>query len=590
MAVSNTSVVPASEQSSRAVSFRGIANRSPAMFVFLFTAWISAVVWFGPRLLSSLDAAQGPISALAQSYFVIFVCVAWLYGIYNISVVAFATYSRFLDRRGKVVSEQVTDCNHPVAVLYTTCNDFVEAGAESCANMQYDNFTVYLLDDSSNEYFKSKVDAFASRHSNVKVVRRQNRSGFKAGNLNHALKRIVTEPYFVVADSDEILPSDFLSKLTPRIAANPDCGFIQANHQCIKHGTKLQRDMCRGIDIHWEWYQPLRNRFGFVMFLGHGAILRRSCWEEAGGFPELVSEDLAYAIAIREQGYYGTFASDVVCLEEFPSSVRAFRIRHVKWTRGTCEFLHRFTPRLLRSKNISWPEKLDILFPTANLPLTLFFFVFMIMTSIILPMTIGERTTLTVELGITSLNIPIVRMPPEMNVLYTWDFYLMTVVALVSPLLCFVFAMWRTPLKLVRFLVHSTSLYAALAPLSTICVLGYLKTRSARFLVTGDAAVENNTANDYWAETHPDSTTTQRFEWVAAWIFLIGALVSFQIALFGLAIGYALLAIMHSADWGRPGLQTMTWVPFLFITTGIALGGMSLFGLQPVFFGYGFHF
>lgn len=589
MTTSQVSAAAPDRVSTRPTSLRRIAKRSPAMFVFLFTLWFAALGWFGPRLIASLDAATGPLSSFAQSYFVIFVCIAWLYGIYNLSVITFALYARFRDRNQVFDPEIPQNLTRPVAVLYTTCNDFVEAGAASCVKMQYDNFTVYLLDDSTEESYKSRVDAFAGEHDNVKVVRRKNRSGYKAGNLNHALHGIVTEPYFVVADSDEILPPDFLAKLAPRIAADPNCGFIQANHQCIKHGTKLQRDMCRGIDIHWKWYQPLRNRFGFVMFLGHGAILRRSCWEEAGGFPELVSEDLAYAIAIRENGYYGTFASDVVCLEEFPSSVRAFRVRHVKWTRGTCEFLHRFTPRLLKSKNISLPEKLDILFPTANLPLTLFFFVFMIMTSIVLPVTIGERTTLTIETGLSAMNIPIVRMPVEMNVLYTWDFYLMTVVALLSPLLCFILAMWRSPLKLLRFLAHSTSLYAALAPLSTICVVGYLKTRAARFLVTGDN-VESTSSGHYWMDTHPDSPTTQRLEWIAAWVFLIGAMVSFQIALFGLAIGYALLAVMHSADWGRPGLQTLSWIPFVFIVTGISLGGMSLFGMQPVFFGYGFHF
>ena len=33
---------------------------------------------------------------------------------------------------------------------------------------------------------------------------------------------------------------------------------------------------------------------------------------------------------------------------------------------------------LLRAKNISWTEKLDILFPTLNLPLTLVYFLFML--------------------------------------------------------------------------------------------------------------------------------------------------------------------------------------------------------------------
>jgi len=570
-------------------SNRHIANRSPAMFVTLFSLWFASLYWFGPRLIQSLDAAEGPVSFFAQSYFVFFVCIAWLYGLYNLSVVTFAIYTRRRDRSQAVESSPSTAFRPAVAVLYTTCNDFVEAGAASCVRLDYANFHVYILDDSSSETQKRRIDCFAAKHPSVTVVRRPDRRGFKAGNLNYALKHVVSEPLFVIADSDEILPKNFLSRLVPRIVADPQCGFIQANHRCIKQGSKLQRDMCRGIDIHWEWYQPLRNRFGFVMFLGHGALLRKSCWEEVGGFPELVSEDLAYAIAIREKGYYGTFAADVTCLEEFPASVRAFRIRHVKWTRGTCEFLHRFAGRLIRSKNISWSEKLDILFPTANLPLTLFFFVFMIMTAIVLPVTIGERVIVTFELGMNTLRLPVVRMPEAMNVLYTWDFFSMTVVALLSPLLCFILAMRKTPLKLLRFLAHSTSLYAALAPLSTICIVGYAMTRKARFLVTGDGSKLAGTST-YLAETHPDSATTQRLEWMAAWVFLAGAVVSFQIALLGLAVGYALLAVMHNSDWGRPGIQTMTWIPFTFICTGIGLGGASLLGLQPVFFGFGFHF
>ena len=589
MAISNSEARSIRYENSSAADRRNIAGRSPAMFIFLFVTWFAALAWFGRRLLQSMSAAEGPVSFFAQGYFIVFVCIAWLYGLYNIAVVTFAVFYRLANAKSRNTTIALADVDIPVAVLYTTCNDFVEAGATSCARMQYPHYKVYVLDDSSDPDCRRRIDRFAKRYDHVEVVRRPDRAGFKAGNLNHALQNVVTEPYFVIADSDEILPRDFLSKLTPRIVADPQCGFIQANHQCIKQGTKLQRDMCRGIDIHWDWYQPLRNKFGFVMFLGHGAILRTSCWREAGGFPEIVSEDLAYAIAIRECGYYGTFATDVICMEEFPASVRAFRIRHVKWTRGTCEFLHRFALRLLRSKNISWAEKFDIIFPTANLPLTLFFFIFMIMTSIVLPITIGERTTMTVLTGLNSLQIPVVRMPVAMNVLYTWDFYLMTVVALVSPLLSFIIVLWRTPAKLLRFLVHSTSLYAALAPLSTVCVVGYLKTRTARFMVTGDTS-ETGTEGNYWASTHPDSIATQRFEWTAAWVFFFGALISFQIALLGLAIAYTLLAIMHSADWGRPGLQTLTWVPFTLIAAGIGLGGMSLFGMQPVFFGLGFHF
>jgi hypothetical protein len=519
---------------------RGAAQRSPLMFLFIFVAWAASLLWFGPRLLQSLDAAQGPVSSFALHYFVVFIPVAWLYGIYNLSVVLFALISRLQGG----IAHAIGATDTPVAVLYTTCNDFVETSALSCASLDYEHYRVYILDDSNDREIMRKIDRFAARYEHVQVVRRENRQGFKAGNLNHALAGVVSEPLFVIADSDEILPRDFLSTLVPRINGDPDCGFIQANHRCLKRGTKLQEDLCHGVDVHWKWYQPLRNRYGFVMFLGHGAILRRSCWQQVGGFPEVVSEDLAYAIAIREQGYYGTFASD---------------------------------------------EKFDILFPTANLPVTLFFFLYMILAAIVLPATIGERNVMTIEAWQGSFQLPVMLMPPEMNILYTWDFFLITVCALVSPILCFILEMWHKPIRLLRFLTHSTALYAALAPLSTISVLGYAITRKARFLVTGDDK-DSQQGGSIWSETHPDAKGVQRFEWFAATVFAIGAVASFQIALFGIAIAYGLISVMHNSDWGRPGLQTLVWLPFSFIATGLALGGMGLFGMQAVFFGFGFHF
>ena len=578
-------LVLASQERQTNRRIREAANRSPLMFLLMFSAWLAVLAWFGPRLIESLDAAQGPVSRFALGYFVVFIPIAWLYGIYNLSVVMFSVVYRLQ----KPPSEKTANADVPVAVLYTTCNDFIESSALSCAKLDYPEFTVYILDDSSEPDMQTRIDKFALEHDNVRVVRRTDRVGFKAGNLNHALQNVAKEPLFVIADSDEILPRNFLSKLVPRLNADPNCGFIQANHRCVQKGTKLQRDMSLGVDVHWKWYQPLRNRYGFVMFLGHGALLRRSCWREVDGFPEVVSEDLAYAIAIREQGYYGTFASDVTCFEEFPESVRSFRVRHVKWTRGTCEFLHRFGLNLMRSRRVSWAEKLDILFPTANLPITLFFFVFMLMAAIVIPLTIGKHSILTIETWRGPFAIPVMLMPAEMNVLYTWDFYAITVCTPFSPILCFVFELWKTPLRLLRFLAHSTALYAALAPLSTVSVLGYVFTRQARFLVTGDK-VERQQAGNFWSDTHPDTPNVQRFEWCAAIVFAAGALASLQIALLGLAVGYGLISVMHSSDWGRPGLQTLVWIPFTFIATGMALGGMGLFGLQPVFFAFGFHF
>ena len=598
-----------------AVSDRGLtsgirraAPRKPHVTITVFAIWGLVLFWFHPRLSGLLDAAEGPWTYVSLLYFVIFAELAWLYGIYNITIIAYAAWYRWRHAPKALAGMMACQTGHetPVAILYTTCNDFVEQSALSCLTLDYNSYKVYILDDSSDDIYKQRIDAFAARYpERVQVVRRPDRKGYKAGNLNYALANHAHESLFAIVDADEILPTDFLSRLVPRLHQDPKCGFVQANHVCQKNtGPGLKADLGIGVDIHWKWYQPLRNRYGFVMFLGHGALLRRSCWELVDGFPELVSEDLAYALAIRKHGFYGTFAEDVVCQEDFPETVRAFRVRHVKWTRGTCEFLTHQLWGLIKSKRISLVEKLDILFPTLNLPLTLFFFAFMINAGLILPLTLGQESAVTFVLLGREFAIPVLQMPPQMVDLFTVDFYLITVITILAPVLCFILDLWKQPLRLFRFLCHSTSLYAALSPLSALCVLGYCATGKARFLVTGDAGPQRHLpsekrlkssdfaarAKKFLSETHPDHWLVRGFEVFVGLAFLILALNSFQIGFFGLALAFMILPFMHSWGWLTGHRRLILLLPFLCILISMALGGAGVLGLQTVFFGFGFHF
>jgi cellulose synthase/poly-beta-1,6-N-acetylglucosamine synthase-like glycosyltransferase len=472
----------------------------------------------------------------------------------------------------------------------------VERSAESCVLLDYPNFHVYVLDDSRTDAARARVDAFAAKHlQSVTVVRRADRRGFKAGNLNHALTNVAAEPHFAVVDADEILPPNFLTDLVPHLVHNDRCGFVQANHRARPDAeSKLARDLGVGIDIHWKWYQPLRNRFGFVMFLGHGAVLRRASWEAVGGFPELVSEDLAFAIAIGEHGYHGRFVEDVVCLEEFPETVRAFRVRHVKWTRGTCEFLHHWMEPLLRAKRVTIVEKLDILFPTLNLPLTFFFFLFMINAAVFLPMFLGDVRPITFVLAGHELAAPVLTFKPGVERIFGIDFYLITLLTIVAPILCFIIELAKKPIRLARFLADSTALYAALSPLSFIAVVGYLFTRKAQFLVTGSTAQTSSAApgslNAFWSRTHPDYRGVQAFELAMGAAFLVTAIATFQVSFAGVALGFMTLPLMHHQGWKTGLSRRIVWAPFVMMMVGIALGASSVMGLPAVFFGFGFHF
>ena len=574
----------------------------PHFYLTVLTLWAVAVAWFHPQL-ATLPALGKTVWAKgALWFFVLFIDIAWGYAAYNISVILFG--ARYARRPARAPQADAAVTERPaVALLYTTCNDFIERSVRSCIDQDYPEHRVYILDDGSDPECRARIDRFAAVHpARVKVIRRSDRRGYKAGNLNHALASLAREPLFALVDADEILPPRFLRALVPRLLSQPDCGFVQATHRSNPHTTSsLARDIGPGVDSHWRWYHPLRNDYGFVMLLGHGALVRRQTWLDAGGFPELVSEDLAFALRAREAGWRGRFADDVVCYEEFPEDVRAFRVRHMKWTRGTCEFLLRETGGLLRSRRISWIEKLDILLPTLNLPLSFLFFLFVLDANLVLTSLYGNIATMTWVIGGRPWLVPVLRLDPAFDVLDRADLYVVTLIALVSPVLCFVIDMARHPRRLWSFLAQSTALYGALGPLSSIGVVLFGLTRRAVFHVTADRGRPygswrtmtgrvRTSMLDFARRSHPDDPMVQGLELVCGVILVSLACVTVQLPFLGLALGYLMLPILHHVRWDSRPVRVALQVPLILIVIGLGLGSLSLMGIQTVFFGYGFHF
>jgi cellulose synthase/poly-beta-1,6-N-acetylglucosamine synthase-like glycosyltransferase len=575
----------------------------PHLYLTVIAIWAFAVCWFHPYLATLVHLGTTPFTKVALWFFVLFIDVAWAYAAYNIAVILFAILYRRQARNAGALAESPE--RPPVALLYTTCNDFVPDSVVSCVRQNYGCYRVYILDDSSDPEIRERIDAFASEYSDrVTVVRRNDRRAYKAGNLNHALGSVAREPLFALVDADEILPPDFLERLVPRILAIPDCGFIQANHRSNPNATSpLARDLGPGVDSHWSWYHPLRNDYGFVMLLGHGALIRRQAWLDAGGFPELVSEDLAFALRAREAGWRGRFAEDVMCIEEFPEDVRAFRVRHMKWTRGTCEFLSREAGRLLLTHRLSWVEKIDILLPTLNLPLSFLFFLFVIDANIVLTALYGDFQVMTWVVGNHEWRVPTLQLDAAFSVLNRRDLFVATILAMVSPVLCFLIDMWRRPGRLWSFLARSTALYGALGPLSSIGVLLFAVTRRAVFHVTADKTRAQVTVpaaapmqrwrqvlREFALRSHPDQKLVQGLEITCALVLVALACATFQIPFLGLALGYLMFPVMHHLRWDALATRALVHVPFALIVSGFGIGSLSLLGVQTVFFGYGFHF
>lgn len=411
---------------------------SRMMYGIMLVWWVGIIVFSLPLSYAMLTASAGVIPLLVRAIVVIALPIFWLFGMYNIVVTLFGYV--FPDSPDRVSSE--TFAEQSVAIVYPTFNDFSADHLRQSMHQWHEQTHTYIVDDSTEPDIIAAIDWFASLHDDVTVVRRDGREGYKAGAINHAIATVIDEPFIALMDADEVLPPNFITE-TLTYFADDGVGFVQGNHDYNREtATRFGRALGIGVDIHWDIYQSPRNAYGFVMLLGHGALIRRDVIEEIGGFPELVSEDLAFATRAREYGYRGVFASTVTCLEDFPVDYAAFRQRHKKWTAGSIEYIAQELPRFLTARTIPLVEKLDVLVPTLQLPLTVVFLAYLV--------AVGMLSVLGMPVVPPSTPVPIV-------------LGVVTVATLLSPVYCYIIGLTDRPKKLLHFIALSTTIYCSVA-------------------------------------------------------------------------------------------------------------------------------
>jgi cellulose synthase/poly-beta-1,6-N-acetylglucosamine synthase-like glycosyltransferase len=411
--------------------------KSPRVYLIILAVWATLFAFLLPTSIHQAvraESAGWPVTTLAIIS-AVFIAYFWLNGTKDIVYTLY--YHLVAARRNRPVPRRAGHGPPPrVVLVYCTCNDFSADSLERSMRQDYANVEVVILDDSSKPEYLAAVDEFARGHD-VRVVRRADRAGFKAGNLNNYL-RTAEFDYFVILDSDEIIPPDYIDRSLDYFAAYDNAGIVQANHVATRNRNGFMRMFSIGVDSHWIAYQTVKDRFGFLSLLGHGAMVSRACYDAAGGFPHVVSEDLCFSIAARDAGYLTVFAPDIRCEEEYPVDYLAFKKRHSKWTQGNMEFIKRYTGVILRSR-MTWFEKLDIFLFTYNLPLTAVFSLYVAIHVVVLPL-LGYR-----------IEFPLWMLAP-------------TVVFLVAPMLNDLIFHWRTMPKsrLLWYSLHTMLLYGSM--------------------------------------------------------------------------------------------------------------------------------
>jgi cellulose synthase/poly-beta-1,6-N-acetylglucosamine synthase-like glycosyltransferase len=218
---------------------------------------------------------------------------------------------------------------------------------------------IQVLDDSSDET-RALVDRAVARWQaegiDIRVLRRPDRAGFKAGALAFGLDNTDAE-YLALFDADFVPPRDFLRRTCPVLYADRGLAFVQSRWGHTNRSQSLLTWLqALSIDGHFGVEQYARWRGGyFFNFNGTAGVWRREALIDAGGWHfETLTEDLDVSYRAFLRGWRAAYVPDLESPAELPVSFDAYRRQQHRWARGSLECAAKHIPAIWRSHHPWW--------------------------------------------------------------------------------------------------------------------------------------------------------------------------------------------------------------------------------------------
>lgn len=235
--------------------------------------------------------------------------------------------------------------------------------AEAAARLDWpeDRLEIQLLDDGrseAHEALSQVVRAVVPSRINLSVLRRGERTGFKAGNLAFGLRHS-DAPYVAIFDADFVPPRDFLRRTVPALVADSGLAFVQARwahaNRALNWLTRAQGIL---LDGHFAVEQEARFRAGLpISFNGTAGVWNRRAIEHGGGWTgDTLTEDLDLSMRCALKGWRAAMISDLEVPGELPETAAAWRTQQARWTKGYAQVARKLLPQIAMSRMPLWKK------------------------------------------------------------------------------------------------------------------------------------------------------------------------------------------------------------------------------------------
>ncbi|PNH03644.1 putative xyloglucan glycosyltransferase 6 [Tetrabaena socialis] len=238
----------------------------------------------------------------------------------------------------------------------------------ACCRIKYprDRLLIQVLDDSTKEAVRQKVDAAAAlcieNGQPVQVMRRDNRSGFKAGAMVEGLNRVegLGYEYCAIFDADFDPPADFLEETIPPMHRDKTLAYVQTRW-AFTNGNESFLTWAQKVNLsfHFDVEQRARSFLGwFFNFNGTAGVWRIQSIHDAGGWQsDTVVEDMDLSLRCYLKGWNAIYLPHVDNNNELPCTLSSYKTQQFRWLSGPMQILVKSFKNIIHAKNISFARR-----------------------------------------------------------------------------------------------------------------------------------------------------------------------------------------------------------------------------------------
>jgi len=211
-----------------------------------------------------------------------------------------------------------------------------------------DKLKVWILDDGGREEFR----LFAEEAGVGYMTRSDNRHA-KAGNINHALKRL-TAPFVTVFDCDHVPTRSFLQVTMGWFIRDPKLAMLQTPHHFyspdpFERNLSQFRLIPNEGELFYGIVQDGNDFWNATFFCGSCAVLRRTALDEIGGIAvETVTEDAHTSLRMQINGWNTAYINIPQAAGLATESLGDHVKQRIRWARGMIQVLRTDNPLTAR--------------------------------------------------------------------------------------------------------------------------------------------------------------------------------------------------------------------------------------------------